>query len=749
MYRIYCLIFLLVPLSLRGQTQLMVQDSQSQSGIPGVVVQSNEGSKGITDAEGKLSLDLPANATLVFSHVSYDRKVLVLDGSNTILVKLDKKFNTLAEVVVSGFDSERPLFQQAASIARIPEEALFRFNEASIVNAFNTQAGVRVEERAPASYRISIRGSSLRSPFGVRNVKVYWNDIPFTSPDGTTPLNILDLSNIQQTEIIKGPAGSIYGAGNGGVISFQSRQTVPENKISTELGIGEFGLVRYRIGMDQQLEKAAFSASYVSQKSDGYRDHSAVDRQVFQMAGHFFPSDRQRISTQLLYSDLDYQIPGALNQSQFDENPRQARPGSEEQNSSIAQKSMIGAISHEYAITPKIDNITSLYLQTTEFENPFILDYKKETAFGYGGRTKFVWNDQWGRMPVRVLLGGEFQYGKTLAQNFGNRNGLADTVRFSDDLVTTQGFLFQQLELEVSPKTLLTVGLSQNYSRFDIDRSIDAGPNEPAFNSRRFDPIVIPRVALAYQLNQQSAVHGSISSGFSPPTIDEVRTNEGSVNLELEAEKGINYELGYRAVFINSRVNLDASAFYFQLDETITTFTNEQGVVLFRNAGATDQKGIEVQLDYLLIQQQGAFINQLKITHAFTGHYFQFSDYERGGEDFTGNQLTGVAPNTLVNQVDLSNRSGIYLNFTHQFVDEIPLNDGNTVYQDAYNLISTRLGWRSTVAAKLDFEVYTGLENLLDETYSLGNDLNAFGGRYFQPAPGRNWFGGIKLAFRY
>src|SRR5690606_41247029 len=134
----------------------------------------------------------------------------------------------------------------------------------------------RVEERAPASYRISIRGSPLTAPFGVMNVKIYWNDIPFTTPDATTLLNILDLTNIEKTEIFKGPAGSIYGAGNGGVISFASRQKIVTNKVSTDFSLGDFGMSRYRFGIDQQLENGGLSASYVRQKSDGHREHTAM-----------------------------------------------------------------------------------------------------------------------------------------------------------------------------------------------------------------------------------------------------------------------------------------------------------------------------------------------------------------------------------------------------------------------------------------------------------------------------------------
>lgn len=737
----------LFPLFLSAQTKITTLDKNSKAPVSGVLVKIQGQANQVTDENGQVEIDLNNPGILTFLHISYEPLSVSAAPNESLTLKLIPVTTSLSEVIVTGFESERPLVHQAGAISKVLENELYRFNENSILSAFNTKPGIRVEQRAPASYRISIRGSSLRSPFGVRNVKVYWNDIPFTSPDGTTALNLLDLSNIQNAEIIKGPAGSIYGAGNGGVISMSSRKTVTENYLSADFGIGDFGLLRYRIGIDQKIGNGGISASYVSQKSDGYRQHSATDRQVFQLAMHTKPSDTQTLSAQILYSDLNYQIPGALNPAQVEADRTQARPGSVEQNSSIAQKTLYGTLSHQIELGHKWDNSTALYMNNTEFENPFILDYKRETAFSYGGRTKFTFDDKWGSFPVKIIAGAEYQYGKTLAQNFGNRQGKADTIRFSDDLISTQAFIFQQFEIEWTSKVLMTLGLSENFGRYDINRSIDAGPNEPSNNTKNFDPIVIPRIALVYKVNQWSGIHGSISSGFSPPTIAEVRTNEGSINLDLEAERGINYEAGYRGKF--GIFNVDVTAFYFQLDQTITSYTNEQGVVLFRNAGQTNQKGIEASLDYVLVRNQNAFFQEIKLNHAFTGHYFSFGEYESGGNDFSGNQLTGVAPNTLVNILDIRTKPGFYLNFTHQYVDAIPLNDANTVFQESYNLIGGRAGWRTTLGSRWDVEAYGGIDNLLDEQYSLGNDLNAFANRYFQPAPGINYYGGIKIGLRY
>ncbi len=743
MKNLLLLFFFLISINIQAQIQLKITDQVS--GFPlenvrvkaGTVTQKTNPS-GIVAFAGE-------NLRISFALEGYESLEKTFSAGEFEVQLIPVVFN-LSAVTVSAFESERPLLEQSAAISVVSERDFNRFNEISPVNAFNQKAGVRIEERAPASYRVSIRGSSLRSPFGVRNVKVYWNEVPFTAPDGTTALNLLDLSNIKTAEVVKGPSGSIYGAGNGGAISFFSRPDLTGNRLSTEYLAGDFGLSRFRLGLSQQVGEGGVEASFVSQKSDGYREHSAVDRQVFQL-GSFFPiSEKQEIRTQLLISDLDYQIPGALNADQVAADPTQARPGSVNQNSSISQQSVLLSLGHLYRFSEKTSNNTTVYINTNDFENPFILDYKKELGFGYGLRTKFTHDGEIAGKALRLIAGGEYQNGLTDAQNFGNRNGVADTVRFADKLRAYQGFLFQQAEVNFTEKLLFTLGLSENFSGYDIDRQIDASGGQVGAQSRKFDPIVVPRVALNYRMNAFSSVYGSISSGFSPPTIDEVRTNEGSLNLELEAERGVNYELGYRLG--KEKFNFELIGYYLKLDETITTFTNENGVVLFRNAGSTDQKGIEASLDYAILRNSDGFIKDFLVGTAYTWQYFKFENYAKQDNDFSGNDLTGVPPHNLVSRFDLRTSIGFYLNLTHQFTDEIPLNDANTVFQESYNLVNLRFGFVRTFGS-FDLEVFAGVDNLLDESYSLGNDLNAFAGRFYQPAPTRNWYGGLKVGLNY
>ena len=150
----------------------------------------------------------------------------------------------LDEVVVKAYASDRALNEVPAAVALIDAKELNRFNNTSFLPAFNTVPGVRMEERSPGSYRLSIRGSTLRSPFGVRNVKVYWNGLPLTDGGGNTYLNSLDFNSINNAEIIKGPGASLYGAGTGGVVLLSS-QLKREPKINFGFMGGSYGLSRF------------------------------------------------------------------------------------------------------------------------------------------------------------------------------------------------------------------------------------------------------------------------------------------------------------------------------------------------------------------------------------------------------------------------------------------------------------------------------------------------------------------------
>lgn len=327
----FALAFIL-SLSLFASVKLFSQStvtvfSEELRPIVGATVEAVSGGVSyLTDQNGMAMLDLVEQSEFVIRHLSYHPQQLKLKVGEERIIILLSSTQQLNEIEVEGFLTNGNLSRQAGAISKVNAEAFKRFNEISMVNAINTLPGIRFEERASGSYRISIRGSSIRAPFGVRNVKVYWNEIPFTEPGGNTFINLLDVANVGNIEIIKGPAGSLYGAGTGGVMKIRSnilRESA--NTVSMGMSAGSFGLLKLNAAFNSFSKKGSYTLKFARQKSNGYRDHNYLNRHTVELDAVVFADENRTLTASLLYSDLFYEIPGGLNPDQVEENPKQAR----------------------------------------------------------------------------------------------------------------------------------------------------------------------------------------------------------------------------------------------------------------------------------------------------------------------------------------------------------------------------------------------------------------------------------------
>ena len=739
-----------------AQVTIKIIDNKNREPLKGATLSWQDGSKfEVTNADGKANLDvsLPVDITVRFVGYKTTGLTIVEDGEKTVAMIPAEK--VLSEVIVEGFESERKLMETPGAVYALPPQQIRRFDETSLVRGLNTIPGVRMEQRSPGSYRISIRGSSLRSPFDVRNVKIYWNGIPFTDPNGITPMNLLDLNQMGRVEVIKGPAASVYGAG-GGVIQLNTEKAdFNQDELEAAATIGAYGLRRYSAIYQKGGENANINLNFSRQQADGWRDHTQFARTTAQFFASFYPSQKRTITTNVFVSDLFYEVPGGITREQFEADPRQARPSgfypsSEEQNSSVDYQAFLTSLSQEYRFNDKLENTTSIYGMFSFFEMPFILDFERENRQSLGGRSTFNYKTAIADWPTRVTIGLEHQQQLLIGRNFGNVGGKADTIRFDDEVRSQQNMVFAQAEVDLPANTFLTLGLSFNDLNYDFYRLTDAINDTSFAFVKNFDNVWAPRIGVLKQITPNFALQGSISRGFSPPSVKEIRTGEGTINRGLEAELGINYELGFRGTLFNQVLNYDLTAFTFQLDETIVSFTEASGVVRFKNTGATNQQGFEANIFAYLIDNPDYLINSLRVQSAYTFHDFEYEDYviideeEGTSENFTGKQLPGVSPHILVNTLDVNTLPGIYLNLTHHYSDEVPLNDQNTVFANAYHLFDFKLGLENQIF-ETGFDLFFGINNVFDIRYSLGNDINPFGNRYFQPAPGRNWFAGLKV----
>lgn len=662
----------------------------------------------------------------------------------------DSLRGNLEEVIVRGYEQNRRLIDVPVAENYVTWFQLSRFNNTNILYALNTTAGVKMEERSPGSYRLNIRGSSLRSPFGVRNVKIYYNNIPFTDPGGNTYLNQLGFYNFGSIEILKGPGSSLYGAGTGGVMLIESNDRQRKPGVTVDYTGGSFGLQNSNINVNAGSDTFRNVVNYQHQSSNGYREQSALQRDVFSWEASGRAGENDRITGSFFYSNLYYQTPGALTLSEYNSNPKAARPsvgvipGSKQANAAIFEKTFLAGISYQKVFSSSWQNTSTVYGAFSRLDNPAIRNYARSNEPHFGGRTSFQYKKTFtNTAELTWHTGGEIQQGYTTARVYKNKSGKPDSLQTDDEIKLNTFFIFSQLSY-LYKGWLVTGGLSLNQSQMEFTRL----SNMP-LTSRllKFNNQVAPRIALLKKLGDRLSVYASWSKGFSPPTSAELLPTGSISNPNLSAEYGLNYEAGLKGYAINNLLLLDVSAFYFQLKNTIVQRRDAAGGDYYDNAGSTSQKGIELQLNYMLMQESPA-IKLARLWLSYTYYNFKYKNFKQLTANFSGNKLPGVAPHTLAAGFDVQTRVGLYANITYQYSDPIALNDANTEYASSYNLLAARAGYKRSFN-KLTVDVFAGGDNLFDIKYSLGNDINGFGGRYYNAALRRNYFAGVSAGYRF
>jgi TonB-linked SusC/RagA family outer membrane protein len=247
--------FLLFSASIFAQTETVRGSVTSEEGIPliGVTILQKGTSNGaVTDFDGKYELKLKPNGdVLVFSYLGFKTEELKITG-NTLDVKLYEDSETLDEVVVVGYGTQKKS-DVSGAISSIKGEEFKDNVVVSVGQALQGRAsGVYVTEASgePGSgVSVNIRG--LNSLSGNSQPLYILDGIPLSldaqASDGdtytaTNPLASLNPNDIESVEILKDASSTaIYGsrASNGVIIittkSAQAGKVKIEGRIRTSI----------------------------------------------------------------------------------------------------------------------------------------------------------------------------------------------------------------------------------------------------------------------------------------------------------------------------------------------------------------------------------------------------------------------------------------------------------------------------------------------------------------------------------
>jgi iron complex outermembrane receptor protein len=460
-------------------------------------------------------------------------------------------------------------------------------------------------------------------------------------------------------------------------------------------------------------------------------------------------SDRNELSAHILYTDLMYQTPGGLTLAQYNANPRDARPGTltipgaVANNATIYQKAFLAGITNRTKLSGKWQNSTTLFTSYNQLINPTIRNYSRSYQPNVGGRTTFTYRTSINNSTFQWITGAEALQQFVTEKTYSNNLGSPGTITNDVEINNTLAFGFSQLTW-MRKRWTVTGGISLNSLNVGLKSFMPTYTQQ----KKQFNNQIAPRLAIMRQFKNNTSLYVTVEKGYTPPSISELAPTGSNINLGLQAAQGWNTSIGCRGYARGDRFFFDINMFMFRLSQSIVQRRDSAGGDYYVNSGGTEQNGAEILLRYAVIRRQSTFFRNLNIAASFSGYRFTYKNFVQVDKDYSGKWLPGVPRHTVAGLADVNTSVGIYLNATYYYSEPIYLNDANTDQVNDYTLLGGRIGYKKTIK-RLMLDAYVGGDNLLNKKYSLGNDINAAGGRYYNAAPGINFFAGLSIGFIY
>ncbi len=649
----------------------------------------------------------------------------------------------LERVQVKAYTGRQVLFRTPGAAAVITQQQWLANGPVSLLPSLNQVAGVRMEERSPGSYRLAIRGSQLRSPFGVRNIKVYLDEYPLTDAGGNTYFNIFNPGDLARIELLKGPDGSLFGANSGGILRLQAIDPDTIFHIKAGTGGGSYGLWMQEAEAGSRSGKHTWNVRESWQQSDGYRQNSRMRRGMIRIGDHWQYHKNGSIDLLGLIASADYRTPGGLTVAQFAADPRQARPATGQLPGAITQQAGIysdftlAGATHTWKGKHGPEYVTALSFSGMDLRNPFITNYETRKERTVALRTFLRWsNDSSFRRQSSFTIGVEGQQTLSFIRNYTNESGRRGERMLADDIRSQQYFLFSRWQLQTGRwQAEAALSLNQQRHRFAGDQPL----------LRLFHAQWMPRIAASFLISKNLLLRGSLGRGYSPPSLGELRPSGNVVDAGLQPESGWNKELGLRWQDAKRKAWMDVSAFYYGLNETIVRRLTDAGEEYFINAGSTRQQGVEWQGNWQVLSAHSERGVRVQLNGSAALYRFRFRDYKTDATDYTGKKIAGI-PGRQLTMAVLTRLHHSSLNISWLYTGSMPLNDANTVMAMPNHLVRLQFSQQLLNGKKGNLECYVGADNLLNQRYSLGYDLNALGGRYYNAAAARNLYIGVRYA---
>lgn len=768
--KIFLLLTFIVCISNATYAQVSGRVTDSKTGEPLVgasVIIPGSTTGTTTDSNGEFKIETASSIQVSF--VGYET-VTIQASTKYLHIQLQSSSTQLNELVVSAYESKRQLLEVAAPIAIMEKKDLLRFDNTTIIPVLNTITGVKLDYYTYGDYRLNIRGGALAQPsVHSSGYRMYWNDIPITSASGGNPLGGLDVNAISNLEIIKGPGSSMYGAGFGGTMLVTTeRANIPGTILNTDLMVGGYGTVRATGGVRTDWSKGNLSFQYTHVNSDGYRDMSNTNSNVYNLFGQYYLGSKGTLSYLLNYENRDMNIAGDLDSLTFYTAPTTANTvpptefGPDKITAGLGYKHRFNENWSLSAGANFIDNNGKFILSF-----PFFGVFDKEPSQSLLARATASYQKAIGNSTLKFNAG--LETGRSSDKGISYDSDFTtneDAVITNINEAKTDLLIgFMHAELLLPQNWIISGGVSYNRYKYNVE----SGTNTPA--PLKFKTTVedaAPRVSVLKKINTIS-VYTSLSGGFSPPAagiFNDFLNVDGSVNDDLKAGKGTNWEIGSRGSTKNGFLFYDVTYYQQRIKDAIISrlFEISPGVNAERktNAGEVSQQGIEALAGLNLATGDNSFWKGTQVRIGYTFNDYTYEDYSTFTTefdqnfdpiyvpvDYSGKDIPGTFRHAWLAVLDIKTKPGIYCNFSLNTYSDTYLTNENTSKAEAYQLMNVKVGWNKFLGAgKWQVHPYVGVNNLGDELYSALTAYNSTFGGFFNPGYRRQLYAGLTLSLK-
>ena len=586
--------------------------------------------------------------------------------------------------------------------------------------------------------RVAVRGFGSRAAFGIRGIKLIVDGIPQTTPDGQGQIDNLNLGLIESVELIRGGAASLYGNASGGVIAINTLDQLVDDKLELSYNTGSFGYKNYQFQGSYQLSKTTVTGYLGHVQQQGYRDYSSFQNLGFNLKvkHQFEPQNQLTLIVNYAHSPeaLD---PGGITAEAVSSNRRQARQRNVDfESGESVDEFKLGA---SWKATNKQWSYESYgfytarnFLGRLPFAFGGIVDLARDFA-GLGGSVQHSSSSN--DYKNRLRLGLDMATQNDLRRRFVNlEGGIGEATLDQNEQFSSLGLSLLN-DIEWNALTLFG-GVRYDTNSLGVeDRFLSNGDDS--------DRILLDSwnysLGLSYQLRPQHRLFVNSSSSYETPVLSELSANptgQGGFNTSLQPQQANTYELGYGWQGLQQRFNL--TLYHVDSWNELVPYELESspGRSFFRNAGRSLRRGIESS--YSL-----NWDSPWKLSLNYTYSDFRYKDYQTPDSDFSDNTLPGLPPHLFQGQLLYQIPQGLSVRFSAYHRGLLYGNDANTATEEAVTLLhidaATPLGFFPAA------QLFVGIQNLTDARYSDNLRLNAFGNRFYEPAPGRSFYGGVRI----